>query len=145
MAYFRPEWRTPYWKAGLGYDYTVPSETEWRWLKDTTFVVEYFHAGNGQTDVRRYDFAPVRAGKEVSVARNYAGGSISKDLHPLLKLEMFVLVNADDASSFFAPSLTWNALNDLHLSAALQRFGGGKSTEYGRGPNSAVLSAQYYF
>ncbi|OGS35822.1 MAG: hypothetical protein A2506_13755, partial [Elusimicrobia bacterium RIFOXYD12_FULL_66_9] len=44
-AYFRPEWRTPYWKAGLGYDYTVPSETEWRWLKDAALVVEYFHAG----------------------------------------------------------------------------------------------------
>lgn len=144
-AHFRPEWRTPYWKAGLGYDYTVPSETRWSWLKDAAFSVEYYHAGNGQTDGRRYDFASVRAGKEVSVARNYFGGSASQDLHPLLKLEMFALANADDGSTLFAPSLAFNALRDLYLSAALQRFGGGKSTEYGRAPNSVILSGQYYF
>ena len=113
--------------------------------KDAAFVVEYFHAGNGLTDGRKYDFTAVRSGKEVSVARNYLGGSVSKDLHPLLKLELYSVVNADDSSTFFAPSMTWNALNDLYLSAALQRFGGEKSTEYGRSPNSAVLSAQYYF
>lgn len=144
-AYFSPEWRTPYWKAGLGYDYTVPSETKYAWLKDAAFVMEYFHAGNGQTDVRRYDFTAMRAGREVSVARDYFGGSVSKDLHPLLKLEMFALVNADDGSTLFTPSLTWNALNDLYLSAALQRFGGERTTEYGRTPNVTVLSAQYYF
>lgn len=144
-AYFRPEWRTPYWKAGLGYDYTVPSETAWRWLEDAAFVVEYYRAGNGRTDERSYDFAAVRAGREVSVARNYLGGSVSKDLHPLLKLELHALANADDASTFLAPSIAWNALNDLHLCATLQRFGGKRPTEYGRNPNSVVLSAQYYF
>lgn len=144
-AYFRPEWRTPYWKAGLGYDYTVASETIGRWLKDAAFVVEYYHAGNGQTNELRYDFSAVRAGKEVSVARNYFGASAAKDLHPLARIEIYAVLNADDASTFFAPSLTWNALDDLYLSAALQRFGGGKATEYGRSPNSVALSAQYYF
>jgi len=144
-AYFRPERRTPYWKAGLGYDYTVPSETRWRWLKDAAFVVEYYHAGNGQTDRKRYDFTAVRAGKEVSVARNYFGASASQDLHPLVKIELYSVVNVDDSSTFFTPSLTWNALNDLYLSAAAQRFGGGRSTEYGRSPNSVLMSAQYYF
>lgn len=144
-AYSRPEWRTPYWKAGLGYDYTVPSETRWSWLKDAAFIFEYFHAGNGRTDRRRYDYAAVRAGKEVSVAQNYLGATLSKDLHPLLKLDMFSLLNADDGSTLFTPSLTWNALNDLYLSAAIQRFGGERATEYGRSPNSTLITAQYYF
>jgi len=144
-AYFTPEWRTPYWKAGLGYDYTIPTETEWRYFKDTSFVVEYYHSGNGETERTRYNFGPVRVGKEVTVARNYLGGSASKDLHPLLKIELYAIENLDDASNFFTPSLTWNALNNLYLSAALQRFGGEKSTEYGRTPNSLLLTAQYYF
>lgn len=144
-GYFHPQWRTPYWKAGVGYDYNVPSETKLRWLKDAAFVVEYYRAGNGQSDVRRYDFAPVMTGTEVSVARDYVGASVSKDLHPLLKMEMFALCNADDGSTFFAPALTWNALNDLYLTAALQRFSGERKTEYGRQPNQTVLTAQYYF
>lgn len=144
-AMFHPGWRTPYWKAGLGYDYTVDSATKLRWLKDSTFVFEYFHAGNGRTNTARYDFAPVLAGTEVSVAQNYFGASFDDDLHPLVKLELYGLVNADDGSTFFAPALTWNALNDLYLTAALQRFGGERRTEYGRNPNQAVLTAQYYF
>ena len=144
-AAFHPQYRTPYWKAGLGWDYTVDSETKLRWLKDATFVFEYFHAGNGQTNPARYNFAPLLAGSEVSVAQNYFGATFSEDLHPLVKLEAFALANADDGSTFFSPSLTWNALNDLYLTAALQRFGGGRPTEYGRNPNQTVLTVQYYF
>jgi hypothetical protein len=144
-AAFHPQSRTPYWKAGLGWDYTVDSEKTLRWLKDATFVFEYFHAGNGSTDRARYDFGPVLSGTEVSVAQNYFGATFSDDLHPLVKLESFALVNADDGSTFFSPSLTWNALNNLYLTAALQRFGGERSTEYGRNPNQTVLTVQYYF
>ncbi len=144
-AAFHPETRTPYWKAGLGYDYTIPSETKLRWLKDAAFVFEYFHAGNGSTDPARYNFAPVLAGTEVSVAQNYFGASFSEDLHPLVKLELFALANADDGSTFFFPQLTWNALNGLYLTAALQRLGGERRTEYGRNPNQTALTVQYYF
>jgi hypothetical protein len=144
-AAFHPEWRTPYWKAGLGYDYTIPSETKLRWLKDASFIFEYFHAGNGSTNPANYDFAPVLAGTEVSVAQNYFGASVSEDLHPLVKLSLFGIVNADDGSTFFFPSLTWNALNDLYVTAAIQRFGGVRRTEYGRHPNQTLLTVQYYF
>jgi len=144
-AWFSPQIRTPYWKAGLGYDYTVPDETRWRWLKDAAFVVEYFHAGNGVTNPAQYNFAPVIAGTEVTVAQNYFGATFSKDLHPLLKAQAVAIVNADDGSTFAAPTLTWNALNNLYLSASVQRFGGGLSTEFGRQPNLSVLTAQYYF
>ena len=144
-AAFRPQYRTPYWKAGLGWDYTVDSETKLRWLKDAAFVFEYFHAGNGSAAPANYNFAPVLAGTEVSVARNYFGATFSDDLHPLVKAEMYVLVNADDGSTYFSPSLTWNALNNAYLTAMLQRFGGTRQTEYGRMPNQSVLMVQYYF
>jgi hypothetical protein len=145
LAYFAPMVRTPYWKAGLGYDYSFSDETKWRPLKNAAFVVEYFHAGNGVANPARYDFAPVLAGTEVSVAQNYFGATFSKDLHPLVKASAVMIVNADDGSTFAAPQLTWNALNNLYLSASIQRFGGGRVTEYGRQANLGVLMAQYYF
>lgn len=136
-AWFEPENRTPYWKAGLGYDYNFPS--------GTALVVEVYHAGNGRTDPRRYDFAALRAGKEQGVAQNYAGATFSKDLHTLIKLECAAIVNADDGSTLAYPSLSWNALPDLWLTAAWRRFGGDRISEYGPQPNAAVLTAQYWF
>jgi hypothetical protein len=144
-AAFHPQTRTPYWKADLGYDYTVDSETKLRWLKDANFVFEYYHAGNGSLDPAKYNFAPVLAGTEVSVAQDYFGASFDEDLHPLVKLELFAIVNADDGSTFFYPALTYNALDNLYLTASVQRFGGTRATEYGRNPNQTVLTVQYYF
>ena len=144
-AWFSPESRTPYWKAGIGYDYNFASDTAWTWLKDAAFVFELYHAGNGRTDRLRYDYASLRAGKEQGVARNYAGATFSKDLHTLLKVECAAVVNADDGSTLAYPSLSWNALPDLWLTAAWRRFGGDRLDEYGGQPNAAVLTAQYWF
>ncbi|MDX6769271.1 MAG: hypothetical protein SF051_07045 [Elusimicrobiota bacterium] len=137
LAYFSPEVRTPYWKAGLGWDYTFPN--------DASLVVEWYHAGNGQDDRRRYDFASLRSGREVGVGRDYAGGSLSHDLHTLVKAEAVGVANARDASTFFYPSLAVNPLEDLWLTAAWQRFGGERTTEFGRQPNQVVVIAQYWF
>lgn len=137
LAYFSPEVRTPYWKAGLGYDYTFPNTD--------SLVVEYYHAGNGRTDVRRYDFPALRAGKEFGVARDYAGGSYSHEFHTLVKTDLVGVANADDGSTFFYPSLSVNPWSGLWLTAAWQRFGGELSTEFGRQPNQAVLLAQFWF
>lgn len=144
-AWFAPESRTPYWKAGLGYDYSFASDSKWTALRDAAFVFEAYHAGSGATDPRRYDLAAVRAGREPGVARNYFGATASKDLHTLLKLECASIVNADDGSTLAYPSLSWNAAPDLWLTAAWRRFGGDKLSEYGPQPNAAVLTAQYWF
>lgn len=138
-AFFRPEYRARYWKAGLGYDYTFTS------LGDTAVVAEYYHSGSGETDPRRYDFASLRAGREPGVAQNYVGATVSKDLHTLVKLECAAIVNADDGSTLAYPSLAWNALPDLWLTAAWRRFGGDALGEYGRQPNQTVLTAQWWF
>lgn len=145
IAYFNPEYRTGYWKAGLGYDYNFASDTKVKWLKDAAFVFELYHAGNGQLDPRRYDFAALHAGREPGVARNYFGATFSKDLHTLLKLECASIVNADDGSTMAYPSLAYNPVPDLWLTAAWRRLGGDKLGEFGRQPNSVVLTAQYWF
>ncbi len=144
-GYFHPQWRTPYWKAGLGWDYTFEDSSKVPGMRDAAMVFEYYHAGNGRTSTARYDFQPVLAGSEVTVAQDYFGASFSKDVHPLVKVEMFGIVNADDGSTFYTPSVAWNALENLYLTALVQRFGGEKRTEFGRQPNQLVLMGQYYF
>jgi len=128
-AWFNPVNRTPYWKTGVGYDYNFASDTKWTWLKDAALVFELYHAGNGTP----------------GVAQDYAGATFSKDLHTLLKFECAAIVNADDNSTMAYPSLSWNAIPDLWLTAAWRRFGGDKLAEFGRMPNAAVLTAQYWF
>jgi len=137
VAWFNPETRTPYLKAGAGYDYNFSD--------GASLVVEVYHAGNGRTDPLRYDFASLRAGREPGVARNYAGATVSKDLHTLLKLDCATVINADDNSTLAYPIVSWNAVPDLWLSVAWRRFGGDKNSEFGRQPNQTVLTAQYWF
>ncbi len=145
VARFDPGVSAPYWKAGLGYDYNFASDTRWTWLKDSAFVFEVYHAGNGRRDPRRYDFAALRAGREQGVAQNYAGATFSKDLHTLVRFECAAVVNADDKSTLAYPSLAWNAVPDLWLTAAWRRFGGDKLSEFGSQPNQVVVMAQYWF
>lgn len=137
LAYFTPEVRTPYWKAGLGYDYTFPNADN--------LVVEWYHAGNGATDPRLYDLSALRRGREAGVGRDYAGASYSHEFNTLFKAEAVGVANAHDGSTFFYPSVSWNALDDLWLTAAWQRFGGDKSDEFGRQPNQLLLLAQFWF
>lgn len=137
--------RTPFWKADLGYEYTFAADTKLPGLKDAAVVLEYFHSGSGAPDRARYNVASVLSGREVTLAQDYAGFSVSKDLHPLLKLELAVIQNLDDRSNFFAPSLQWNPLNDLYLTGGLQRLGGERTSEFGRAPNLVFLQGQYYF
>ncbi len=144
-AYFAPVLRNPYWKVGAGYDYNFASDTKWKWLKDANFVFEYYHAGNGAENPARYDLAAARAGKEQGLARDYLGSTLSKDLHTLLKFECAAIVNMHDRSTLAYPSLGWNALPDLWLTAAWRRFGGERTGEFGRQPNQVVLTGQWWF
>jgi hypothetical protein len=135
-SYTAPQTRAPFWKAGIGYDYT---------LDDATLVVEYLHSGSGSLDTRRYDLGALLAGREVTLAQDYVGATWSKDVHPLLKLELVLLTNVNDGSQFAGPTLQWNARKDLYVTAGLQRFGGPKRTEYGRAANLSFLQGQYFF
>ena len=110
-----------------------------------TVVVEYLYNGGGEADWRRYRLGELFAGREVTLARHYTGVTVSKDVHPLLKLELVWLANATDGSQFFNPSLQYNALENLYVLVGLQRFGGPRRTEFGRVPNILHAQAQYYF
>ena len=127
-SYTAPQTRTPYWKADVGYEYTFPSETRFWPLRDAAVVAEYYHSGAG-----------------AAVAQDYFGATYAKDLHPLLKLELVLLTNANDGSQFFSPSAQWNALENFYLTLGLQRFGGPKRAEFGRAATLLFAQGQVYF
>ncbi|HAH06465.1 MAG TPA: hypothetical protein DCM05_08055 [Elusimicrobia bacterium] len=137
--------RTPFWKGLIGYDYDFGAAPAFRALKDLWLLVEYHCNGQGESNPARYQPAALLSGRQVSLARDYLGFGLRKELHPLLRLELYAVANLDDGSKFLMPSLDWNALSDLHLSAGWQRFGGGPASEYGRQPNTGYFQAQLFF
>ena len=139
------KWRTAFWKWLIGYEYDFGPDPPIRAFKDLWAVFELHRNGAGVTQASRYNPAVLLSGREVSLARDYAGLGLRKELHPLLKAEVYALFNLNDGSKFIAPSLDWNALKDLHLSGGWQRFGGNKASEFGRQGNVAFLQAQYFF
>lgn len=129
--------------AGNLWDGTLHGELAYaeprpRWLlgyersfaRDVTVLVEYFNNG--------------RAVRPLT-GTHYAGGSVGWEPHSLVKLELYGMSNLRDGSQLLAPSATWNALQDLHLTLGWQRFGGGKRSELGRLPNVLYAQAQLYF
>ena len=144
-SYTAPQSRTPFWKAAIGYDYAFPTQTKLWALRDAAVVAEYLHSGSGVLNPARYDVAALLSGREVTLAQDYLGLTYSKDVHPLVKLDLILLNNLNDGSQFFTPSAQWNALPDLYLTAGFQRFSGAKRTELGRAANLVFLQSQYYF
>ena len=55
------------------------------------------------------------------------------------------VLNADDGSGLAGPSLIWNAIENLELSASAYIFFGADDSEYGRVGNVYFLIAQYFF
>ncbi|MBI3299830.1 MAG: hypothetical protein HYZ75_16815 [Elusimicrobia bacterium] len=138
------ETRTPFWRALVGYEYSL-SNARSAALRDLWFNVELFQNGRGATDPSRYDVNLLRSGREVALARTYLGTALKKDLHPLVVVELALLQNLNDQSRFLSPSISWNAWRELHLSGGWQHFGGRQRSEFGRLPNLAFLQAQYFF
>ena len=144
-SYTDPITQRPYWRATVGYEYTFGSEAKPWLLKDASTLIEYYHNGHGAAHTDHYDRAQLITGQEISLARDYIGVTFSKDIHPLVKFEAVFIDNLDDASQFFSPSLQYNVLSNLYLTAGWQYFGGGRGTEFGWQPNRSYLQAQYFF
>ncbi|OIO06822.1 MAG: hypothetical protein AUJ52_11470 [Elusimicrobia bacterium CG1_02_63_36] len=134
-----------FFRGMAGYEYTFSADPFWAPLKDVWVVAEYLYNGKGRGDFSRYDFAQLATGREVSVARHYLGTGITKEFHPLVKGELYALFNADDGSQFFAPSVSYNPVGELHLSAGWQRFGGGRNSEFGRRGNIGFVQGQWFW
>ncbi len=108
-------------------------------------VFEYFHNGIGQSDSARYEQGLILSGREVTLGRDYSGFGFKKDVHPLVTVEYYEIGNLNDRSYFFNPTVSWNAVDNLHLLVGVQGFGGKPNTEYGPNANITYFQAQYFF
>ena len=144
-SYSVPETRTPFWRGMLGYEYTLSSSFPCRWLRDLWILAEYYHNGNGETDPARYQPARLLTGREIALGQDYLGLSLSREVHPLLTVELHQILNLRDDSHFLNALLNWNAAKNLYLAAGIERFGGSHSSEFGRAPNRLYLQGQYFF
>jgi hypothetical protein len=135
--------RAPFGKMLVGYEYSWAKGAGV--LSDVWATLEYFHNGAGARSRATYNTALLASGREVTLARDYLGAGFSKELHPLLKIESFMLWNLSDSSHYVGPQLDWNAVEALHLSLGWQAFGGRPRSEYGRQPNVFFFQGQYFF
>ena len=140
-----PKIKDQFLKYLFGYEYNFLSSHPLFFLREAWVLFEYYHNGLGKSDPSQYNLLSLLQGKEVSLAKDYLGFSFTKELHPLLKLEGTAILNLTDNSYFVAPSLDWNALENLHILAGLHFFDGKDKSEFGRLYSIPYLQAQYFF
>lgn len=108
-------------------------------------TAEAYYNGRGAANPARYDFASVLAGRALNVARFYGAVAVSYELTPLVKVGGYGVVNFDDGSSLLWPRIEWSARANLDIVGGVQRFGGGRETEYGRASNLLHGEVRWFF
>lgn len=126
-----------YQRALLGIDYAFANSA--------TFTAELYYNGAGATQRTSYDVASLLAGRSQNLARRYLGLYASYEITPLLKSVNYLVVNLDDRSRFFSPTLSYSARADLDLTLGLQWVGGSSGSEFKVLRPLAFLQLQYFF
>lgn len=128
---------TRYGRVLLGVDYGFANST--------TVTVEAYYNGEGASDPARYDVAGVLSGRVLNLARWYGGIGTTYLITPLVKAELYAVLNSDDQSGVAWPRVEWSLQEDMELVVGLQRFFGAPRTEYGRMSNLLHAEARWFF
>lgn len=118
---------------------------EYAFVNTLTIGAEYYWNGEGTTRRSRYDFVRMFAGEIQNVAKHYTGAHLRYDVTPLLRSENHLILNHDDASRFFAPSLVYSLASNWDAAAGVQLFSGDADSEYGRLHNVYYIYLQRFF
>lgn len=137
VAHTRPEAGDAFTRAVLGAEYAFANTL--------TIGAEYYWNGEGTTQRSSYDFARWFAGEIRSVAKHYTGAHLRYDVTPLLRSENHLILNHDDASRFFAPSLVYSLSSSWDAAVGVQLFSGDADSEYGRFRNVYYMYLQRFF
>jgi len=137
--------RNPYARWLVGYEYRFTEGGKWGFLDGVWALAEYYHNGAGETNPRFYDFSRVLSGREVALARDYAGAGLTYEITPLWTAEVYGIRNLNDRSVFVGPTLKWNAMTELDLLLGAQIFSGKPPAEFGRAHTIFYFHAQYFF
>lgn len=137
MARTRPERGDSYARAVAGAEYAFANTL--------TVGAELYYNGRGATERARYDFTRLFAGDIQNVARHYAGAWLKYEFTPLLRTENYLIINRDDDSRFFAPSLVYSLTASWDWALGVQFFSGVPDSEYGRFHDVYYTSLQWFF
>jgi len=137
MARTRPETGDDYTRAVAGAEYAFANTL--------TVGAEIYYNGRGTTERARYDFARLFAGEIQNVARRYVGAHLKYEFTPLLRTDNVLILNRDDGSRFFAPSLVYSLATNWDVALGIQFFGGDADSEYGRFYDVYYTYVQWFF
>ena len=126
-----------YARVLLGLDYAFANTL--------TLSGELFYDGAGATDRSRYDRAALLAGRVQNLARRYAGVSIRYEITPLLKTRHDLVVNLDDRSRYYSPTLSYSIRDDLEATVGAQFFAGSAGSEFTAFRRLLYAQMQWYF
>ena len=124
-------------RAVVGADYTFANSL--------SLNIEMYYNGQGASDPAAYTFNRLLSGEIQSLARRYQGGYLGYDITPLLRWNNYLIVNLDDDSVFFAPSLLYSLTDNMETSLGVQAFNGDSGTEYGMLQDLFFVQLQWFF
>lgn len=99
-------------------------------------MVEYFLNGGGDMPWSLLEYE----GHE-----DYVGVQTSYDLTPLTRWDNYLIINLEDESFFFGPSLRSSIRENLDMSLGVQLFEGESDTEYGERENIYYADFEWFF
>lgn len=144
----RDRQRERFWRSSVGLDRQLTSSLN--------LVSELAWNGYGTCDSAGYlswlDADRVVRGEVNGLGRVYAGGSLSWMMHPLLTLSNTLLINVNDPSSLWIPSLLWSTGNNSEVMVGGQLSIGHKPakdgtlrSEYGSVPGIIFAALKLFF
>lgn len=137
LTHTRPDNGAQFQRALLGLDYAFANTL--------TVSGEIYYNGAGTADSRLYDFTSLFAGRIQSVGRRYLGAFMSYEITPLLKSSNYLVVNLDDRSRYFSPSVLYSIRTNLDLTLGVQWFLGEQQSEYGKFADAYYAQLQWFF
>ncbi|MFQ5735541.1 MAG: hypothetical protein ACE5GY_01590 [Thermodesulfobacteriota bacterium] len=138
LAYTLPDAGDGFLRAVVSFDHTFPSTLY--------FLAEYLYNGGNDEDLANPAAAVSASSAEILTKnRNFVGLGAAYDLTPLVRLEGLAVLDIDGASAFLGPSLRYNILENLDLTAGVQVFTGRDGGEYGDASDVYYGQLQLYF
>jgi hypothetical protein len=110
-----------------------------------TLSVEAFYDGSGTLEPAQYNFAALFSGRVQNLAQHYLGASAYYEITPLWKTRHDVVLNLDDHSRYYSPSLSYSISSNLDATLGAQFFGGAEGTEFGAFRRVLYAQVQWFF
>lgn len=126
-----------YRRALVGVDYAFANTL--------SVSAELFYDGSGAKDRRLYDFPALLSGSVHNLARHYLGVSASYEFTPLLKTRHDLVLNLDDGSRYYSPTLSYSLRSNLDATLGAQLFGGAAGSEFGVFKRRLYVQLQWFF